>query len=173
MKIHDSASGYQNSPSVKTSNRAAWKPHSDPYPQSRMGVETNHPAMLSLAPAITSIQWERLEFDARRFAAPARSGARGHSLKSCRKSGGSTAIVNRQDESWLSFELDDNHVTIGSLQHILEGYKSPTRWPSTARRLVVFPIGGPTNSSDDSIPFNGALMHSQKVIVSFNPTTTS
>ncbi|MCU0880894.1 MAG: amidohydrolase family protein, partial [Pirellulaceae bacterium] len=64
---------------------------------------------------------------------------------------------------------DDYNVTIGSLQHILEGYKVAD----------VMAKHGATGSSFsdwwaykyeviDAIPFNGALMHRQGVVVSFN-----
>jgi N-acetylglucosamine-6-phosphate deacetylase len=76
----------------------------------------------------------------------------------------------RQDEI-LAFlrVLEDYHVTIGSLQHILEGYK-------IAEALAKH---GATASSFsdwwnykfevlDAIPFNGAIMHKQGIVVSFN-----
>jgi imidazolonepropionase-like amidohydrolase len=76
----------------------------------------------------------------------------------------------RQDEILALIRVfDDYGITIGSLQHILEGYKvadamakhgatgsSFSDW--WAYKIEVY----------DAIPFNGALMHRQKVIVSFN-----
>src|SRR5262245_5091230 len=76
----------------------------------------------------------------------------------------------RQDEILALIRIfDDYGITIGSLQHILEGYKvadamakhgatgsSFSDW--WAYKIEVY----------DSIPFNGALMHRQGVIVSFN-----
>jgi N-acetylglucosamine-6-phosphate deacetylase len=76
----------------------------------------------------------------------------------------------RQDEILALIRIfDDFGITIGSLQHILEGYKVAD---AMARH-------GATGSSFadwwaykfevwDAIPFNGALMHRQNVIVSFN-----
>jgi N-acetylglucosamine-6-phosphate deacetylase len=76
----------------------------------------------------------------------------------------------RQDEILaLIRTFDDYGITIGSLQHILEGYKvadAMARHGATgstfadwwAYKIEVY----------DAIPFNGALMHRQGVIVSFN-----
>ncbi|MEQ1826969.1 MAG: amidohydrolase family protein [Pirellula sp.] len=76
----------------------------------------------------------------------------------------------RQDEILgLLRMLEDYHVTIGSLQHILEGYKvaediakhgatasSFSDWWNYKFEVV------------DAIPYNGAIMHNQGIIVSFN-----
>ncbi len=76
----------------------------------------------------------------------------------------------RQDEILALIRVcDDYKITIGSLQHILEGYKVAD----------VMARHGATGSafSDwwaykyeviDAIPFNGALMHRQGIVVSFN-----
>src|SRR5262249_54077119 len=76
----------------------------------------------------------------------------------------------RQDEILaLLRTLEDFHVQIGSLQHILEGYKIAD----------VMARHGATGSSFadwwaykfevyDAIPYNGAIMHDAGVIVSFN-----
>ena len=76
----------------------------------------------------------------------------------------------RQDEILALIRVcDDYKITIGSLQHILEGYKVAD----------VMAKHGATGSafSDwwaykyeviDAIPFNGALMHRQGIVVSFN-----
>jgi N-acetylglucosamine-6-phosphate deacetylase len=76
----------------------------------------------------------------------------------------------RQDEILALIRVfDDFGITIGSLQHILEGYKvadAMARHGATgssfadwwAYKIEVF----------DAIPYNGALMHRQGVIVSFN-----
>jgi N-acetylglucosamine-6-phosphate deacetylase len=76
----------------------------------------------------------------------------------------------RQDEILaLIRTCDEFQITIGSLQHILEGYKvadAMARHGATgssfsdwwAYKIEVF----------DAIPFNGALMHRAGVIVSFN-----
>jgi N-acetylglucosamine-6-phosphate deacetylase len=76
----------------------------------------------------------------------------------------------RQDEILALIRVCEDHkITIGSLQHILEGYKVAD----------VMARHGATGSSFsdwwaykyeviDAIPFNGALMHRQGVVVSFN-----
>ncbi|MEZ6136823.1 MAG: amidohydrolase family protein [Pirellulaceae bacterium] len=76
----------------------------------------------------------------------------------------------RQDEILAMLRtLEDYDITIGSLQHILEGYKVAD---AMARH-------GATGSSFsdwwaykfevyDAIPYNGALMHNAGVVVSFN-----
>jgi imidazolonepropionase-like amidohydrolase len=76
----------------------------------------------------------------------------------------------RQDEILALIRVcDDYGITIGSLQHILEGYKVAD----------VMAKHGATGSSFsdwwaykyeviDAIPFNGALMHRQGIVVSFN-----
>ena len=76
----------------------------------------------------------------------------------------------RQDEILALIRVcDEFGITIGSLQHILEGYKVAN---AMARH-------GATGSSFsdwwaykfeviDAIPFNGAIMHKQGIVVSFN-----
>ncbi len=76
----------------------------------------------------------------------------------------------RQDEILTFLRLlEDYNVTVGSLQHILEGYK-------VADAMAKHGATG-SSFSDwwaykmevwDAIPFNGALMHRAGVIVSFN-----
>lgn len=76
----------------------------------------------------------------------------------------------RQDEI-LAFlrTLEDYGVTVGSLQHILEGYK-------VADEMARHGATGSTFSDwwaykvevIDAIPFNGAVMHQAGVVVSFN-----
>jgi imidazolonepropionase-like amidohydrolase len=76
----------------------------------------------------------------------------------------------RQDEILgLLRVLDEYHIKIGSLQHILEGYKVAD---------AIAKHGGTASSfSDwwgyklevvDAIPHNGAIMHNQGIVVSFN-----
>lgn len=76
----------------------------------------------------------------------------------------------RQDEILAMLRtLDDYGVTIGSLQHILEGYK-------VADAMAKHGATG-SSFSDwwaykfevyDAIPYNGALMHNAGIVVSFN-----
>ncbi|MDX1925411.1 MAG: amidohydrolase family protein [Pirellulaceae bacterium] len=76
----------------------------------------------------------------------------------------------RQDEILTFLRLlEDYKVTVGSLQHILEGYK-------VAEAMAKHGATGSTFSDwwaykmevFDAIPFNGALMHRAGIIVSFN-----
>ncbi len=76
----------------------------------------------------------------------------------------------RQDEILTFLRLlEEYDVTVGSLQHILEGYK-------VADAMAKHGATGSTFSDwwaykmevFDAIPFNGALMHRAGVIVSFN-----
>src|SRR5690606_13217875 len=76
----------------------------------------------------------------------------------------------RQDEILaLLRTLSDFKITIGTFQHILEGYK-------VADEMAKHKAMG-SSFSDwwaykfeviDAIPYNGALMHEQGVVVSFN-----
>jgi len=76
----------------------------------------------------------------------------------------------RQDEILALIRvLDEFDITIGSLQHILEGYK-------VADAMQKHGATGSTFSDwwaykvevRDAIPYNGAMMHDQGVVVSFN-----
>lgn len=76
----------------------------------------------------------------------------------------------RQDEILMLMRLMESfHVRVGTFQHILEGYK-------VAKEMVGHGANG-SGFSDwwaykveviDAIPFAGALMHNQGVLVSFN-----
>jgi imidazolonepropionase-like amidohydrolase len=138
------------------------------YPQSRMGVEQIIRDAFARARDY-SAQWERwnttheglpprrdLELDALSEILQKKRWVHCHSY--------------RQDEILALIRIfDDHQITIGSLQHILEGYK-------VADAMAKHGATG-SSFSDwwaykfeviDAIPFNGALMHRQKVIVSFN-----
>ncbi|MBA2115234.1 amidohydrolase family protein [Bremerella alba] len=76
----------------------------------------------------------------------------------------------RQDEILALIRvLDEYDITIGSLQHILEGYK-------VADAMQKHGATGSTFSDwwaykvevKDAIPYNGAMMHNQGIVVSFN-----
>jgi imidazolonepropionase-like amidohydrolase len=76
----------------------------------------------------------------------------------------------RQDEILALIRLaDEFDFTIGTFQHVLEGYK-------VADELAAHGAGASTFSdwwaykleAYDAIPFNGALMHDRDVLVSFN-----
>ena len=76
----------------------------------------------------------------------------------------------RQDEILaLIRTLDQFHVTIGSFQHVLEGYK-------VADAMAAHGATGSSFSDwwgykvevQDAIPYNGSIMHDQGIVVSFN-----
>ena len=76
----------------------------------------------------------------------------------------------RQDEILALIRvLDDFNIKIGSFQHILEGYK-------VADAMAKHGATGSSFSDwwaykfevDDAIPYNGAIMHEQGIVVSFN-----
>lgn len=138
------------------------------YPQTRMGVE--------------QIMRDRFEAAKLYRAARTAGGTTGKSLPP-RRDYELDAIVEildhkrwihchsyRQDEI-LAFlrVLEDYDITVGSLQHILEGYK-------VAEAMARHGATGSTFSDWwaykfevlDAIPYNGALMHRAGIIVSFN-----
>ena len=76
----------------------------------------------------------------------------------------------RQDEMLMLMKLcDEFNVPLGTFQHVLEGYK-------VADEMAKRRVGGSTFSDwwayksevIDAIPYNGAIMHDQGVVVSFN-----
>jgi len=138
------------------------------YPQSRMGVEQIIRDAFARARDYAA-QWERwnstheglpprrdLELDALSEVVQKKRWVHCHSY--------------RQDEILALIRIfDDYGITIGSLQHILEGYK-------VADAMAKHGATG-SSFSDwwaykieviDAIPYNGALMHRQRIIVSFN-----
>lgn len=76
----------------------------------------------------------------------------------------------RQDEILgLLRVLDEYHIRIGSLQHILEGYKvadAIAKHGATASSFSDW--WGYKLEVVDAIPHNGAIMHNQGIVVSFN-----
>jgi N-acetylglucosamine-6-phosphate deacetylase len=138
------------------------------YPQSRMGVEQIIRDAFAAAKDYAAVheRWNQdhqgapprrdLELDALAEVVQGKRWIHCHSY--------------RQDEILALIRVCDDHkITIGSLQHILEGYKVAD---AMARH-------GATGSSFsdwwaykieviDAIPYNGALMHRAGVVVSFN-----
>jgi len=138
------------------------------YPQSRMGVEQIIRDAFARARDYTA-EWDR--WNASHTGMPPRRDLELDALSEIlQKKRWVHCHSYRQDEILALIRIfDDHEITIGSLQHILEGYKvadamakhgatgsSFSDW--WAYKYEVF----------DSIPFNGALMHRQKVVVSFN-----
>lgn len=138
------------------------------YPQSRMGVEQLFRERFNAA-RLYSQSWERyrqnpqglpprrdLELDAIAEIVEGKRWIHCHSY--------------RQDEILgLLRVLDEYGITIGSLQHILEGYKVADEMAKHGATASSF--------SDwwnykfevfDAIPYNGALMHRRGIVVSFN-----
>ena len=76
----------------------------------------------------------------------------------------------RQDEIVATLGvLEEFGVRIGTLQHILEGYKVADRMAQHGAMGSSFADWWAYKFEVyDAIPYNGALMHEQGVIVSFN-----
>ncbi|TWT78220.1 hypothetical protein Pla123a_10100 [Posidoniimonas polymericola] len=151
---------------VKQSN---WGPdHTTRYPQTRMGVDELHIDALAAARAY---QAEHDAWAANPVGVPPRrdlelealaeilAGERWIHCHSYRQ----TEIIS------LLRTLERFGVTIGSLQHILEGYKVA---PEMAKHGAMGSSFGDWWAYKfevyDAIPFNGALMHQAGVVVSFN-----
>jgi N-acetylglucosamine-6-phosphate deacetylase len=168
MKFADAPAGikFALGENVKQSNlegRTATR-----YPQSRMGVEQIIRDAFGRARDYAA-EWDR--WNASHTGLPPRRDLELEALSEIlQKKRWVHCHSYRQDEILALIRIfDDYGITIGSLQHILEGYKvadamakhgatgsSFSDW--WAYKIEVY----------DSIPFNGALMHRQKVIVSFN-----
>lgn len=76
----------------------------------------------------------------------------------------------RQDEIVATLDvLEEFGIQIGTLQHILEGYKVADRMARHGAMASAFSDWWAYKFEVyDGIPFNGALMHEQGVVVSFN-----
>jgi imidazolonepropionase-like amidohydrolase len=143
------------------------------YPQTRMGVET-----LIRDRFIAAGEYARAERAFGRLSSSARSEAvhprRDLELEALAEILAGERLVHchsyRQDEILMLCRIaDDFGFTIGTFQHVLEGYK-------VAEAIKRSAIGGSTFSDwwaykfevVDAIPFNGAIMHDAGVPVSFN-----
>ena len=169
-EIHGAPPGL-SSPWAKTSSKATASPPATRYPQSRMGVEQIIRDAFA-GPAIIRAQWERWNASHDGLAAAARSGARCALAEILQKKRWVHCHSYRQDEILaLIRTFDDFGITIGSLQHILEGYK-------VADAMAKHGATGSTFSDwwaykfevIDAIPFNGALMHRQRSSSRSTPT---
>jgi N-acetylglucosamine-6-phosphate deacetylase len=152
---------------VKQSNRSPGEGPSR-YPQTRMGVEQIIRDRLQAAKEYQQ-RWDAWRIDATGI--PPRRDLELEALSEILQ--GKRWIhchSYRQDEILAMLRtLEDYDVTIGSLQHILEGYK-------VAEAMARHGAMG-SSFSDwwgykfevvDAIPFNGALMHRMGIVVSFN-----
>jgi N-acetylglucosamine-6-phosphate deacetylase len=138
------------------------------YPQSRMGVEQIIRDEFAAAGAYRQ-RWD--EWNANHHGLPPRRDLELEAIDEVlRRQRWVHCHSYRQDEILaLIRTFDDFGITIGTLQHILEGYK-------VAREMAVHGAMG-SSFSDwwaykfevyDAIPYNGALMHQAGVVVSFN-----
>ena len=138
------------------------------YPQSRMGVEQIFRDRFNAA-LTYSQQWE--SWSKERKGLPPRRDLELEAIAEILKGERWVHCHSyRQDEILgLLRVLEDYNVRIGSLQHILEGYKVADAMAKHGATASSF--------SDwwnykfevlDSIPHNGAIMHQQGIVVSFN-----
>ncbi len=139
------------------------------YPNTRMGVEQIIRDQL-LAAREYQTKWKRWR-DGRRDSLPPRRDLQLDAIMEIQN--GERWIhchSYRQDEIIATLDvLEEFGIQIGTLQHILEGYKVADRMARHgamgssfsdwwAYKFEVF----------DAIPYNGALMHDQGIVVSFN-----
>ncbi len=143
-------------------------PESTRYPQTRMGVEQ------IIRDRFEAARWYRQQWQEYRTAPSGLPPRRDYELDALAEVLEKTRWIHchsyRQDEILAMLRtLDDYGITIGSLQHILEGYK-------VADAMAKHGATG-SSFSDwwaykfevyDAIPYNGALMHRAGIIVSFN-----
>lgn len=153
---------------VKRSN---WRMLSDRYPQTRMGVEQIIRDRFRAAREYQQA-WDRYEalLDKSDVVPPRRD----LELETLQEILAGDRLVHchsyRQDEILMLLRVaDDFGFTIGTFQHVLEGYK-------VAPELADHGAGASAFSdwwafkveAYDAIPYNGALMHDAGVLVTFN-----
>lgn len=148
---------------VKQSN---WDTRTNRYPQTRMGVE-----QIMKDTFVAAREYERERVEAEQTGKPHRRNLR---LEAALEILNKERIVHihsyRQDEILMFVRLaQEFEFTVGTFQHILEGYK-------VADALAEIGAGG-SSFSDwwaykfevyDAIPYNGALLHQAGVVTSFN-----
>ncbi len=143
------------------------------YPDTRMGVAAFIEDAFQAAAerAAAQARWSRLSDEARSRTVPPRPD---HELDVIAEILAGDRLIHchsyRQDEILMLLRLCERYgVRIGTLQHILEGYKVADAIASHG--------AGASSFSDwwaykmevmDAIPYNGALMHDVGVVVSFN-----
>lgn len=172
MKIADAIGGmkFALGENVKQSN---WESDRSRYPQTRMGVETLIVDRFTAAREYGAQwkHWKSLDAAARGAAVQPR---RDLELEALAEILDGTRLVHchsyRQDEILMLCRVSEQFdFTIGTFQHVLEGYK-------VADAIRERALGG-SSFSDwwaykfeviDAIPGNGALMHDVGVNVSFN-----
>jgi imidazolonepropionase-like amidohydrolase len=143
------------------------------YPATRMGVEAIIRDAFTAALEYRQ-QWNRyraLPSDERRYTMPPR---RDLTLETLVEILEGRRLIHchayRQDEMLMLIRLADEFgFTVGTFEHVLEGYK-------VAEAMASHGVGAGTFSdwwaykveAMDAIPYNGALMHDVGVLVSFN-----
>lgn len=155
---------------VKQSN---WSERSARYPQSRMGVETiirdAFDSGREYADAMT--KWEGMSASQRRGMQPPRRDLEREAMLEILRG---TRLVHchsyRQDEIlMLARVAKDYSFTIGTFQHVLEGYKVAEAIKESARGGSCFSDWWAYKFEVfDAIPEDGAIMHEVGVSVSFN-----
>ena len=150
---------------VKQSN---WSDRNSRYPQTRMGVDELMIDEFEAALAYRD-QWQRWELDAKGLP-PRRDLELDAIVEILEHQRWVHCHSYRQSEILAILKTFDRFgLRLGTLQHILEGYKLA---PEMAARGVMG-----SSFSDwwaykfevyDAIPFNGALMHQAGIVVSFN-----
>jgi imidazolonepropionase-like amidohydrolase len=148
--------------------KQGWNPSGGRYPQSREGVEQIIRDEFQAARDYKKI-WDEYEHGSMKI--PPRRNLQTEALLEILE--GKRRIhchAYRQDEMLMLIRVaDDFGFKIGTFEHVLEGYK-------IADILAAKGIGGSTFSDwwaykfevYDAIPYNGALMHDQGVVVTFN-----
>ena len=153
---------------VKRSN---WRTLSDRYPQTRMGVEQ---IIRDRFRAAREYQQSWGRYNALADQSGVVPPRRDLELETLQEVLSGERLVHchsyRQDEILMLLRVaDDFGFTIGTFQHVLEGYK-------VAPELAAHGAGASAFSdwwafkveAYDAIPFNGALMHDAGVLVTFN-----
>jgi imidazolonepropionase-like amidohydrolase len=148
--------------------KQGWNPAGARYPQSREGVEQIIRDEFQAARDYKKI---RDEYNEGKIKIPPRRNLQTEAILEILEGKRTVrAHAYRQDEMLMLVRVaDDFGFKIGSFEHVLEGYK-------VADVLASHGIGGSTFSDwwaykfevYDAIPYNGALMHDQGVVVSFN-----
>ena len=150
---------------VKQSN---WDNPTDRYPQTRMGVEQ---IMDDALRAAKDYREQRNDWDKNRKGLPPR---RDLELDAIVEILDGTRWIHchsyRQDEILaLMRTLESHKITIGTFQHILEGYKVADQMAEHGAMASAFADWWAYKYEvKDAIPYAGALMHRAGVVVSFN-----
>ena len=150
---------------VKQSN---WQNPTGRYPQTRMGVEQ---LIDDAFRAAKDYQRRREEYRVKRTGLPPRRDLELDALvEICNGQRWIHCHSYRQDEILaLIRTLESHEITIGSFQHILEGYKVADQMAKHGAMASAFADWWAYKYEvKDAIPYAGALMHDAGLVVSFN-----